>query len=72
MNLALNALINIIFEKGLFNRIENLVKQQADKAITSAEKRKGVLAQAEVIGIKASESILRLAIELAVLKLKNK
>ena len=55
----------------LFTRILAAVERWAEKEISSAEKRHGVLAELEVLGLQLSESAARLGIELAVQYLKR-
>lgn len=63
--------VKLVLGSELFTRVEAAVERWADKKIAGAEKRKGVLDELEVLGIKAAEWALRLAIELAVGKMKK-
>ena len=63
---AIRFLDNIIIGPDTFNRILGAVQRWASKEIASAEKRQGVLAELEIIGLELSESIARLGVELAV------
>ena len=69
--IAIAMFIKLILGSDIFNRVQSAVIRWADKKIAGAEKRKGVLDELEVIGLKASEWVLRLSIELAVAKLKD-
>ncbi|MGZ5000627.1 MAG: hypothetical protein ACXV7F_10020 [Methylomonas sp.] len=68
---AVSVFIRIVLGSSVFSRIEASVMRWADKKISGAEKRKGVLDELEVIGLKTAEWVLRLGIELAVGKLKK-
>jgi hypothetical protein len=68
---AIQFLANIILGMSNFDRILGSVQRWADAKVASAEKRHGVLAELEVIGIELSESLMRLGIELAVAYLKQ-
>lgn len=61
----------IILGSKNFERIVAVVKKWADKEIASAEKRNGVLAELEVIGLELTESLARAGVELAVQYLKK-
>lgn len=54
-----------------FTRILATVERWAEKEISSAEKRHGVLDELEVIGLKLSESLVRFGIEAAIQYLKR-
>lgn len=69
---AIHALAVLILGSDVFTRILATVERWADKAITGAEKRRGVLDEIEIIGLKVTESLARLGIELAVAYLKAK
>lgn len=64
-------LANLLLGSGVFARILGTVERWAQKALTGAEKRHGVLDELEVIGLKLTESAARLGIELAVAYLKR-
>ena len=51
-----------------FVRIEARVMEWMDKKIDGAAKRHGVMDDLEVIGLKVSEQVVRMVIELVVLK----
>lgn len=61
--------IRLLYGKGVFQRIEAAVIRWADKEIAGAEKREGILAELEVIGLTLAEWALRACIELAIGKL---
>ncbi len=60
-----------ILGSDIFSRIVGTVERWAQKEITSAEKRHGVLDELEVIGLKLTESAARFGVELAVQYLKK-
>lgn len=64
-------LIKLLIGSDLFKQVETSVNEWAKEQLSGMEKRHGVLAEMQRIGIKASEWIVRLAIELAVGKLKG-
>ena len=68
---AINLLASLILGSDIFTRILGVVTRWADKEISSAEKRAGVLDEFEIIGLKLSESLANLGIELAVNYMKN-
>lgn len=63
--------IKLVIGSDVFSRIEASVNKWAEKEISGAEKRHGVLAEMEIIGLKAAQWAIRLSIELAVGKLKD-
>lgn len=63
---AILAISNIILGSGVLDKVTVLVKEWADKKISGAEKREGVLDAMEVAGLKLSKSAANLAVELAV------
>jgi hypothetical protein len=63
--------IKVVLGSDLFSRIEASVKRWADKEIAGAKKREGVMAEMQVIGIEAAEWTVRIAIDLAVGKMRN-
>ena len=69
--LAVQTFIKIVLGSDLFSRINALVGRWADRQIDGAAKRHGVMADLEIIGIQSAEWAIRLAIELAVGKLKG-
>lgn len=64
-------LAGAILGSDVFTRVVGVVKRWAEKEISSAEKRHGVLAEIETIGLKLTESLARLGVELAVQYLKR-
>lgn len=68
---VVSAFVHAVLGSELFTRVEAAVHRWADKQISGAEKRGGVLAECEEVGIRAAEWVLRLAIEVAVGKMKN-
>jgi hypothetical protein len=69
---AIQVLASLILGSEVFTRILGTVERWAEKKITGAEKRKGVLDELEVIGLKLTESLARFGVELAVQFLKTK
>ena len=69
--IAISILIKFLIGSNMFNVIEASVIEWAKEQLSGKEKRHGVLAEMQRIGIKASEWIVRLAIELAVGKLRD-
>jgi hypothetical protein len=69
---AIQIVIKFLIGSDVFARIENQVKIWADKEISGLQKKEGVLAAIQIIGLEASKSIVNFGIELAVIKLKNK
>lgn len=67
----INQIAKIILGSDIFARILGVVERWAAEEVSSAEKRRGVLAEIEVIGLKVTESAARLGIELAVQYLKR-
>jgi len=63
---AINMLASLILGSDVFTRVLGVVQRWADKEISSAEKRAGVLNEIEIIGLELSKSLANLAIELAV------
>lgn len=68
---AISVLAGLILGSDVFTRIVGTVERWAEKEISSAEKRHGVLNELEIIGLKLSESLARLGVELAVAYLKR-
>jgi len=63
---AINMLASLVLGSDVFTRVLGVVQRWADKEISSAEKRAGVLNEIEIIGLELSKSLANLAIELAV------
>ena len=59
-------LASLILGSDVFTRVLGVVQRWADKEISSAEKREGVLDEIEIVGLKLSKSLANLAVELAV------
>lgn len=68
---AITLIANILFGIGAFPRILAAVERWADKEISGAEKKEGVLDELQVIGLELSKSLANLAVELAVTYLKQ-
>ena len=68
---AIQMLARLILGSGAFERIIAVVERWADKEISGAEKRAGVLDEIQVIGLKLSKSVANLGVELAVQLLKR-
>lgn len=64
-------LASLIISSKIFDRILGVVATWAEKEISSAEKRHGVLNELEVIGLGLTESLARFGVELAVQYLKR-
>ena len=67
----ISQLAGAILGGDVFTRILGTVERWAEEEISGAEKRHGVLAELEVIGLKLTESAARFGIELAVQYLKK-
>lgn len=68
---VINLLATIILGSEVFERILGSVERWAEKEISGAEKRHGVMAELEVIGLKLAESSARFGIELALQYLRR-
>lgn len=68
---AINLVATLILGSDVFTRILGAVERWAEKEISGAEKRHGVLDELQVIGLKLTESMARFGIELAVQYLKK-
>jgi len=68
---AISLLASLILGSDTFTRILGVVNRWADKEISAAEKRDGVLDEFEIIGLELSKSVANLGLELAVTYLKN-
>lgn len=69
---ALQLVCSFLLGSGVIDRIEGAVSRWEDKAVSSAEKKEGVLAELEVIGIKLSGSVANFAIESAIQIMKQR
>ena len=67
----ISQLAGAILGGDVFTRILGTVERWAEEEISGAEKRHGVLAELEVIGLKLTESAARFGVELAVQYLKK-
>jgi hypothetical protein len=67
----ISQLAGAILGGDVFTRILGTVERWAGEEISGAEKRHGVLAEIEVIGLKLTESAARFGVELAVQYLKK-
>jgi len=68
---AIQMLARLLLGSGAFERIIAVVERWADKEISGAEKRDGVLDEIQVVGLKLSKSVANLGVELAVQLLKR-
>lgn len=68
---AISLLASLLLGSDTFTRILGVVNRWADKEISSAEKRAGVLDEFEIIGLNTTKSLANLGLELAVAYLKN-
>ena len=69
---VIKQLADVILGSAVFDRILGAVERWADKEISGLEKKAGVLAELEIIGLKLSESMANLGVELAVQYVKTK
>ena len=65
-------LVDLILGSDVFERVLATVERWADKQISGIEKKQGVVAELEVIGLKLSTSAANFAVEAAVQFLKAK
>ena len=76
MNMFITFLIkqlaNALLGADTFNRILASVQRWADKEISGLEKKQGVLSELEIIGLKLTEQLANLGIELAVAFVRSK
>ena len=68
---AINLVATLLLGSDVFTRILGAVERWAEKEISGAEKRHGVLDELQVIGLKLTESAARFGIELALQYLKK-
>jgi len=68
---AISLLASLLLGSDTFTRILGVVNRWADKEISSAEKRAGVLDEFEIIGLNTTKSLANLGLELAVAYLQN-
>ena len=67
---AIELLANLILGSDTFTRVIATVQRWDAKQVSNAEKRGGVIAEFEIIGLHLAESLANLAVELAVSYLK--
>ena len=68
----IHALAGLILGSDIFTRVLAVVERWEEKTISGLEKKTGVLAELEIIGLKLLEWEANLAVELAVAFVKNK
>ena len=68
----LKQVVDILLGADVFDRVLGAVERWADKEISSLEKKQGVLAELEIIGLKLTTSGANFAVEAAVQYLKAK
>lgn len=67
---SISLLANLILGSDTFVRVIAAVKRWEEKELANAEKRHGVIKELEIIGLKLTDSLANLAVELAVSYLK--
>ena len=76
MNMFITFLIkqlaNALLGADTFNRILASVQRWADKEISGLEKKQNVLSELEIIGLKLTEQLANLGVELAVAFVRSK
>ena len=65
-------LANALLGADTFNRILASVQRWADKEISGLEKKQNVLSELEIIGLKLTEQLANLGVELAVAFVRSK
>lgn len=68
----LKQVVDLILGSNVFDRVLGAVERWAEKEISSLEKKQGVLAELEIIGLKLTQSGANFAVEAAVQALKAK
>lgn len=68
---TIKLLASLLLDSDTFERVIATVERWADKEISGAEKRTGVLNELEIIGLKMSKSLANLLVELAVQYIKR-
>ena len=68
----LKQVVDLILGSDIFDRVLGVVTRWSDKQISGIEKKQGVLAELEIIGLKLSQSSANFAVEAAVQYLKAK
>jgi len=69
---TIQVLAGLILGSDVFTRIQGAVERWADKEIAGAEKRTGVLAELEIIGLQLAKWEANLGVELATAFIKKK
>lgn len=64
--------VSLLLGSGVFDRVFAAVKRWSDREISGLEKKEGVLAEIEIIGLKLTQSAANFAIEAALQYLKLK
>lgn len=72
VSFLLKKVVDLILGSDIFDRVLGAVKRWSEKEISGLEKKAGVLAEVEVIGLKLTNSAANFAIEAAVQYLKAK
>ena len=67
----LKQIVDLILGSDVFERVLATVQRWVDKELSGVEKRDGVVAELEVIGLKLTTSAANFAVEAAVQYLKN-
>ena len=67
----LKQIVDLILGSNVFERVLATVQRWSDKEISGLEKRDGVVAELEVIGLKLTNSAANFAVEAAVQFLKS-
>jgi methylmalonyl-CoA mutase N-terminal domain/subunit len=68
----LKQVVDLLLGSDVFDRVLATVERWSDKQISGIEKKQGVIAELEIIGLKLSESAANFAVEAAVQYLKAK
>ena len=69
---ALQLVCSFLLGSGVIDKIEGVVSRWEDKAVSSIEKKDGVLAEIKELGIHLSGSLANFAIETAVQIMKQR
>jgi hypothetical protein len=68
----LKQVVDMLLGSNVFERVLGAVERWSDKEISGLEKKEGVLAEIEIIGLKLTNSAANFAVEAAVQFLKAK
>ena len=68
----LKQVVDMLLGSNVFERVLGVVERWSDKEISGLEKKEGVLAEIEIIGLKLTNSAANFAVEAAVQFLKAK